>query len=53
MRDPIEKECKYCREWKPVEEYSKTQKYLDGLSKFCKNCIVEIKQKKKRLVTHL
>lgn len=46
LKDPIEKECKYCREWKPVEEYSRTQKYLDGYSKFCKSCIVEIKKKK-------
>ena len=23
LKDPIEKECKYCREWKPVEEYKK------------------------------
>jgi len=49
LKDPIEKECKYCREWKPVEEYSRNQKYLDGLSRFCKDCIIILKEKKEEL----
>ena len=49
LKDPIEKECKYCREWKPVEEYKRNQKYLDGLTRFCKECIVIIKQKKQNI----
>lgn len=44
--DPVEKECKYCREWKPVEEFKRTQKYLDGYTKFCIVCLDEIKKKK-------
>jgi hypothetical protein len=49
LKDPIEKECKYCREWKPVEEYSRNQKYLDGLSRFCKDCMIILKEKKEEL----
>jgi len=49
LKDPIEKECKYCREWKPVEEYAKNQKYLDGLTRFCVNCIKVLKEKKEEL----
>jgi len=49
LKDPIEKECKYCREWKPVEEYSRNQKYLDGLTRFCKDCMVILKEKKEEL----
>lgn len=49
LKDPIEKECKYCREWKPVEDYARNQKYLDGLTKFCKDCIDVIKAKKEEL----
>src|SRR5210317_2074964 len=50
LKDPIEKECKYCREWKPIEEYSRNQKYLDGLSRFCKDCMIILKEKKEELV---
>jgi len=46
LKDPIEKECKYCREWKPVEEYNRNQKFLDGLTRFCKDCISLIKETK-------
>lgn len=46
LKDPIEKECKYCREWKPVEEFNRTQKFIDGFSRFCKNCTLELKKKK-------
>ena len=46
LKDPIEKECKYCREWKPVEDYKRNQKYLDGLTRFCKECITVLKEKK-------
>jgi len=49
LKDPIEKECKYCREWKPVEEYSRNQKYLDGLTRFCKDCMIILKEKKEEL----
>lgn len=49
LKDPIEKECKYCREWKPVEEYSRNQKYLDGLTRFCKDCMIILKEKKEQL----
>jgi len=49
LKDPIEKECKYCREWKPVEEYSRNQKYLDGLTRFCKDCMIILKDKKEEL----
>jgi hypothetical protein len=49
LKDPIEKECKYCREWKPVEEYLRNQKYLDGLSRFCKDCTIILKKKKEEL----
>jgi len=49
LKDPIEKECKYCREWKPVEEYLRNQKYLDGLSRFCKDCMIILKEKKEEL----
>ena len=49
LKDPIEKECKYCREWKPTEEYSRNQKYLDGLTRFCKDCMVILKEKKEEL----
>jgi len=49
LKDPIEKECKYCREWKPIEEYSRNQKYLDGLSRFCKDCMIILKEKKEEL----
>ncbi len=49
LKDPIEKECKYCKHWKPVEEYSRNQKYLDGLTRFCKECIAILKQKKNDL----
>jgi len=49
LKDPIEKECKYCREWKPVEEYARNQKYLDGLTRFCVDCIKVLKQKKEEL----
>jgi len=46
LKDPIEKECKYCREWKPVEEYKRNQRYLDGLTRFCIECIDILKQQK-------
>ena len=49
LKDPIEKECKYCREWKPTEEYSRNQKYLDGLTRFCKDCMIILKDKKEEL----
>lgn len=49
LKDPIEKECKYCREWKPVEEYLRNQKYLDGLTRFCKDCMIILKEKKEEL----
>jgi len=49
LKDPIEKEYKYCREWKPVEEYSRNQKYLDGLTRFCKDCMIILKEKKEEL----
>jgi hypothetical protein len=49
LKDPIEKECKYCREWKPVEEYARNQKYLDGLTRFCVDCIKVLKEKKEEL----
>jgi len=39
LKDPIEKECKYCREWKPVERYKRNQKYVDGSTRFCIECI--------------
>ena len=46
LKDPIEKECKYCRQWKPVEEYKKNQRYIDGLTRFCIECIKILKAKK-------
>ena len=46
LKDPIEKQCKYCRTWKEVSEYKRNQKYLDGYTKFCKDCLVYLKQKK-------
>ena len=49
LTDPIEKECKYCREWKPVEDFKRTQKYLDGYTKFCITCLDEIKKKKEEI----
>ena len=49
LKDPIEKECKYCREWKPVEDYKRNQKYLDGLTRFCKQCIDVLKEKKQNI----
>jgi len=49
LKDPIEKECKYCREWKPVEDYKRNQKYLDGLTRFCKECIIVLKEKKQNI----
>tara|TARA_Y100000004_G_scaffold63824_1_gene71638 strand:- start:212 stop:856 length:645 start_codon:yes stop_codon:yes gene_type:complete len=49
LKDPVEKECKYCREWKPVEEYARNQKYLDGLTRFCVDCIKVLKEKKEEL----
>lgn len=47
--DPVEKECKYCREWKPIEDYKRTQKYLDGYTKFCIDCLSLLKEKKEQL----
>ena len=49
FKDLTEKECKYCKNWKPVEEYGRNQKYLDGLTRFCKECIAILKQKKSDL----
>tara|TARA_B100001564_G_C20649497_1_gene676119 strand:+ start:1294 stop:1941 length:648 start_codon:yes stop_codon:yes gene_type:complete len=49
LKDPIEKECKYCKEWKPVEDYKRNQKYLDGLTKFCIICIDILKEKKSKI----
>lgn len=49
LKDPIEKECKYCREWKAVEDFKRTQKYLDGFTKFCISCLDVIKEKKEEL----
>ena len=46
LKDPIEKECKYCKNWKPVEEYGRNQKYL---TRFCTECIYILKEKKKNL----
>jgi hypothetical protein len=49
LKDPIEKECKYCREWLAVEDFKRTQKYLDGYTKFCMACLALIKEKKEEL----
>jgi len=49
LKDPIEKECKYCREWKPVESYKRNQKFLDGLTRFCVECINILKEKKENV----
>jgi len=49
LKDPIEKECKYCREWKPVEDYLRNQKYLDGLTRYCIACIEIIKAKQEQI----
>ena len=49
LKDPIEKECKYCREWKPVDSYKRNQKYLDGLTRFCIECIELLKEKKQNI----
>lgn len=46
FKDPIEKECRFCKEWKPVEEYNRNQKFIDGYSRFCKDCTVELKNQK-------
>ena len=46
MKDPIEKECRYCKEWKPVEQYSRNQKFIDGYSRFCKDCTVQLRSQK-------
>ncbi len=43
LKDPIEKECRYCKEWKEVSEYSRNQKFIDGYSRFCKVCVTAIK----------
>lgn len=44
LTDPIEKECRYCREWKPVEDFKRTQKYQDGYTKFCEVCLIHLKE---------
>ncbi len=44
--DPIEKQCKYCREWFEIDNFKRTQKYQDGYTKFCKDCLDLLKKKK-------
>ena len=46
LTDPIEKQCKYCRTWLEVEKFARNQKYLDGYTKFCKDCLEYIKEQK-------
>ena len=49
LKDPIEKQCKYCKTWKEVDNFSRNQRYLDGYTKFCADCLVYIKEKKEEL----
>lgn len=49
LKDPIEKQCKYCRQWKEVTDFKRNQKYLDGYTKFCVDCLEVLKEKKEQL----
>ena len=49
LKDPIEKQCKYCRQWKEVEDFKRNQKYLDGYTKFCVDCLQVLKEKKEEI----
>tara|TARA_R100000734_G_C3319178_1_gene114523 strand:+ start:2711 stop:3352 length:642 start_codon:yes stop_codon:yes gene_type:complete len=49
LKDPIEKQCKYCRQWIEVQNFKRNQKYLDGYTKFCVACLEVLKAKKEEL----
>lgn len=49
LKDPIEKQCKYCKTWKEVNNFSRNQRYLDGYTKFCNDCLSYIKEKNEQL----
>lgn len=46
---PDEKQCKKCGQLLPVKDFDKTQKYKDGLKKFCRNCLSNPSEKLEKI----
>ena len=47
--NPDEKQCKKCGQLLPVKDFDKTQKYKDGLKKFCRNCLSSPSEKLEKI----